>query len=173
MRKGIYIGTIHILRNHERGGRGVGQMLTFDYEGGRGGIGSWLRNHVILWKSGLKKNLAKKFRAPRIFSFKDFDYRTGTIITHGLYLLNPLFEGKNHFSRRFFEKILPFIMVSIQERFVIKSKLWWRAYGILHLYRYTSVVIKKSSNDNFFVQSDEVFTQTPLFEQKSCHLMTF
>ena len=30
------LGTIHILRNHERGGRGVGQMLTFDYEGGGG-----------------------------------------------------------------------------------------------------------------------------------------
>jgi hypothetical protein len=56
-------------------------------------------------KKWFKKNLANKFRAPRISSFKDFDYRTGTIITHGLYLLNPLFEGKNHFSRRFFEKI--------------------------------------------------------------------
>ena len=30
------LGTIHILRNHERGGRGLGQMLTFDYEGGGG-----------------------------------------------------------------------------------------------------------------------------------------
>ena len=27
-----------------------------------------------------------------------------------------------------------------------------------------SVVIKRSSNDNFFVQNDEVFTQTPLFD---------
>ena len=54
-----------------------------------------------------------------------------TIITCGLYILNPLFEGQKHFfSRRFFRKILPLCMVSIQERFLIKSGLCWRAYGI-------------------------------------------
>ena len=30
------LGTIHILRHHQRGGEGIGQMLTFAYEGGRG-----------------------------------------------------------------------------------------------------------------------------------------
>ena len=33
------------------------------------------------------------------------------------------------FSRRFFQKILSLCMVNIQERFLIKSGLWWRAYG--------------------------------------------
>ena len=33
------------------------------------------------------------------------------------------------FSRRFFQKILPLWMVSIQERFVIKIRLWWHAYS--------------------------------------------
>ena len=116
-------------------------------------------------KKWFKKKISQKNYALRAFSpFQNFDYPSDTIITHGLYLLNPLFEGQNHFSRRFFEKIVPYSMVSIQERFVIKSKVWWRAYGILYLHRQTSVVIKKSSNDNFFVQNDEVFTQTPLFD---------
>ena len=38
-----HIGTIHILRQHQMG-EGVGQMLIFADEGGRGGIGvmkSW------------------------------------------------------------------------------------------------------------------------------------
>ena len=35
----------------------------------------------------------------------------------------PLFEGLNVFSRKFFEKILPLRMVSIQEWVLIKSGL--------------------------------------------------
>ena len=35
----------------------------------------------------------------------------------------PLFESQKVFSRRFFQKILPLCMVSIQERFLIKSGL--------------------------------------------------
>ena len=98
-------------------------MLTFDYEGGGGVQG---HDYVIMSfceKVVLKKNLAKNYRAPRNFSFQNFDCCTGANVTYGLYLLNPLFEGKNYFSWRFFEKILPFSMVSIQEQFVIKSKL--------------------------------------------------
>ena len=37
---------------------------------------------------------------------------------------------KNAFSRRFFQKILPLFMVSVQEWFVIKIWLWWRAFSI-------------------------------------------
>ena len=33
------------------------------------------------------------------------------------------------FSRRFFRKILSLCMVNIQEWFLIKRGLWWRAYG--------------------------------------------
>ena len=34
------------------------------------------------------------------------------------------------FQGGFFHKILSLCMVSIQERFLIKSRLWWHAYGI-------------------------------------------
>ena len=39
---------------------------------------------------------------------------------------------KNVFSRSFFQKILPLCMVSIQEHFIIKVKLWWQLwqYGL-------------------------------------------
>ena len=39
-------------------------------------------------------------------------YRTRAIITRGLYILNPLFEGQNVFSRGFFRKILALCKVS-------------------------------------------------------------
>ena len=48
------------------------------------------------------------------------------ICTRGLYIFYPI----SLFLRRFFQKSLPLCMVSIQERFVIKSRLWWHAYGI-------------------------------------------
>ena len=41
----------------------------------------------------------------------------------------PLFEGQKCFLRRFFQKILPLFMVSIQERFLIKWGLQWRMYA--------------------------------------------
>ena len=50
-------------------------------------------------------------------------------LTHGLCIFYSLLTAKNVFSMSFFQKILPLCMVSIQERFVIKSGLWWRAYG--------------------------------------------
>ena len=46
---------------------------------------------------------------------------TRAIKTRGLYILNPLFEGQKRFSRRFFRKILPLCMVSIQERVMMAS----------------------------------------------------
>ena len=50
-------------------------------------------------------------------------YRTRAIITRGLYTFYPIFEGKKRFLRNFFCKILTLYMVSIQERFQIKSGL--------------------------------------------------
>ena len=44
-------------------------------------------------------------------------------------LFTRLLKSKNVFSRGFFLKILALGMVSIQERFLIKSQLQWRAYG--------------------------------------------
>jgi hypothetical protein len=48
-----------------------------------------------------------------------YKYRTRTIITHGLYIFNPLFEGQ----KRFFKEVISENMVSIQERFVMKRGL--------------------------------------------------
>jgi hypothetical protein len=56
-------------------------------------------------------------------------YRTRAIIIRGLYTFYHLFEVKKCFFKVFFLKILALCMVSIQERFLIKSGLWWRAYG--------------------------------------------
>ena len=53
-------------------------------------------------------------------------YRTHAIITHTFY---PIFEGQKRFKELFFRKILTLSTVSIQEQFIIKSGLWWRAYG--------------------------------------------
>ena len=57
-------------------------------------------------------------------------YHTRAILTHGLYIFTPFLKTISLFSRRFFHKILSLCMVSIQERFLIKSGLLWRAYGI-------------------------------------------
>ena len=42
----------------------------------------------------------------------------------------PTFWSPKTFLRGFFLKILALCMVSIQERFLIKSGLWWRVYGM-------------------------------------------
>ena len=41
-----------------------------------------------------------------------------------------LFDVQKRFLKGFFLNILALCMVSIQERFQIKSGLWWRVYGI-------------------------------------------
>ena len=46
-----------------------------------------------------------------------------TIITHGWYIFYQIFEAQKRFLRSFFYKFLTLCMVSIQERFVIKSWL--------------------------------------------------
>ena len=51
------------------------------------------------------------------------EYSTRAIITRGLYIFSTLFEGQKRFLRSFFHKFLPLYMVSIQERFIIKSGL--------------------------------------------------
>ena len=44
------------------------------------------------------------------------------IITRGLYISNPFFEGQRHFFQGgFFQKSLPLCIVTIQKQFVIKS----------------------------------------------------
>ena len=59
-------------------------------------------------------------------------YRMRAIITRGLY--TPFLKAKNVYLRSFFCKILTLCMVSIQEGFIIKSGLWWRAYGNIYLF---------------------------------------
>ena len=50
-------------------------------------------------------------------------YRTRAIITQGLYISNPLFEGQKRLFKGLFLRILVLHMVSIQEQFLIKSRL--------------------------------------------------
>ena len=79
------------------------------------------------------------FRNWKVFYF-GLKYRTRTIISCGLYIFYSIF--KDHFSlflRRFFQKILSLCMACIQERLVIKSGLWWRAYGRLAVESQTSM----------------------------------
>ena len=67
------------------------------------------RFHVVLHKS--------------MTPIYDFNYRTRAIITRGLYTFYPLFEVHLCILT------LALCMVSIQERFLIKSGLLWRAYS--------------------------------------------
>ena len=72
----------------------------------------------------------------QIFCIHSFIYRKCVIITRGLYNSNPLFEGKNVFSKSFFfRKFCLYVnMISMKECFVIKSGFWWRVYGLLYIY---------------------------------------
>ena len=60
---------------------------------------------------------------------QSYNYRTRAIITRSLYTFYPIFESQKRFLRNFFRKILILCTIGIQEQFVIKSGLWWRAYG--------------------------------------------
>ena len=51
--------------------------------------------------------------------YRGFIYRTRAIITRGLYIFYPLFEGQKCFLRGFFHKILALCMVSNQERVIM------------------------------------------------------
>ena len=57
-------------------------------------------------------------------------YCTHAIITRSLYIFYPIFVDHFFVFKEIFKKILSLCMDSIQERFLIKSGLWWRAYGI-------------------------------------------
>ena len=46
-----------------------------------------------------------------------------------VYFETTFWKSKTFFSWSFFQKILLLCKVSIQERFLIKSGLWWRSYG--------------------------------------------
>ena len=50
-----------------------------------------------------------------------YRYRTRAIITRGLYILNPLFEGQKRFFQGFFRKFCPYVWL------VFKSGLLSRA----------------------------------------------
>ena len=60
----------------------------------------------------------------------NLEYRTCPIITNGLYFLYPIFEDHFFVFKEVFQKILSFCMVIFQELFLIKSRLWWRTYGM-------------------------------------------
>ena len=53
---------------------------------------------------------------------------------------------KNVFSRRFFHRFLSLCMVSIQKRFAIKSRSWWRTYGIVFFPWYQIVCLIRLRN---------------------------
>ena len=68
-----------------------------------------------------------------------------------VYFLPHFERSKTFFLRSFFHKILTLCTVSVQERFIIKRGLWWRAYGTynrhweisqrliqVHIYVYTN-----------------------------------
>ena len=57
--------------------------------------------------------------------------RTRAIITLGLYIFLLHFWSPFLCFQSFFQKILALYMVSIQEWFLIKNRLRWRAYGII------------------------------------------
>ena len=54
------------------------------------------------------KTFEKLFNSAVIveISFKLVDYHMRVILTRGLYILDPLFEGKKHFLRSFFVKFM-------------------------------------------------------------------
>ena len=56
-------------------------------------------------------------------------YRMRSIWTRGLYIYYPIFEDHFFVFKEVLSKNSVLIYVSIQERFVIKSGLWWHAYG--------------------------------------------
>ena len=62
-----------------------------------------------------------------------FAYHTRAIITRSLYTFYPIFEGQKTFIQgAFFVKFWPFVRFVLKSgcQFIIKSGLWWRAYGI-------------------------------------------
>ena len=84
---------------------------------------SWLCKIIICSSHHLKGNILTAYKNR---------YHTRAIITRGWYIFYPIFEDHFFvFKEFFFQKMLALCMVSTQERFVFKSGLWWRAYGIL------------------------------------------
>ena len=63
------------------------------------------------------------------------------IVTHGLYIFTHFLKSISFFSRSFFQKILLLCMVGIQEWFLIKSGLWWHAYGNLIISKWYSIKV--------------------------------
>ena len=70
--------------------------------------------------------------------------RMRAIISRGLYIFNPI--SKDHFFlfKELFQKILSLCMACIQERLLIKSGLWWRAYGISSPHEREKLCVKSS-----------------------------
>ena len=99
-----------------------------------------------------------------------------TILVHNMFcrccelLKNIYLYHISLFSRTLW-KILPLCMVNIQERFIIKSELWWRAYSI-HFPQYWMITCSsdqttnpESANSEFFLQSK--YFSLPLQKVKS------
>ena len=61
--------------------------------------------------------------------FLELKYRMRAIITCVFHTLYPIFNVKKRLFKELFQKFLTLCMVSIQERFIIKSKLWWPTHG--------------------------------------------
>ena len=59
----------------------------------------------------------------------DLKYCTRAILSLGLYIFYPISQDHFFDFKEIFQKILSLCMAYIQERLLIKSGLWWRAYG--------------------------------------------
>ena len=75
-------------------------------------------------------------------------YCKRAIISRGLYIFYPIFEVNFFVFKDFFLENSVLCMACIQERLVIKSGLWWRAYGNSsvngHLFNFFFLVTKNS-----------------------------
>ena len=82
------------------------------------------------------------------------------IITRGLY---TFWSPKTFFQGAFFLKILTLCMVSIQEQFLIKGGLWWRAYDMYFPLRSTHVRTSEITPHALALFSTILFHELPLF----------
>ena len=119
--------------------------LRSDFEGGRKVVP---QNWIFFWvytinspffQLGDPENLMSLFHCTALHCTVNGTKLLHTvmraIISRGLYIFYPI--SKDHFFvfRWIFQKILSLCMACIQERLLIKSGLWWRAYGILYTWK--------------------------------------
>ena len=89
-------------------------------------VGEDLRSYL---RSIEKEILSKDNWTKRFIKFHFWSgfttYRMCANLTRCLYILKPPFEGQ--INGLFLFRILALCMVSVQEQFIIKSRLWWHA----------------------------------------------